>query len=148
MAERSRRTLRILFVIAAALAVVFVGMGVWRSLHGNQSAPVGGPPAAPGGPAGPGMAGGSSAGVTVTVGQAQRQDVPVYQTALGTVVANASVTVTSRVDGQLQAVYFTEGQPVKKASYWPRSTLEATRRPWPSTRAIWRRTAPCSRAPS
>lgn len=114
MAERSRRTLRILFVIAAALAVVFVGMGVWRSLHGNQSAPMGGPPAAPGGPGGPGMAGGSSAGVTVTVGQAQRQDVPVYQTALGTVVANASVTVTSRVDGQLQAVYFTEGQPVKK----------------------------------
>jgi membrane fusion protein, multidrug efflux system len=57
---------------------------------------------------------GDAVDVTVAVGQALRQDVPVYQTALGTVVANASVTVTSRVDGQLQAVYFTEGQPVKK----------------------------------
>ena len=45
---------------------------------------------------------------------ARQADVPVYLSALGTVVANATVTVTSRVDGQLMAVYFTEGQKVAK----------------------------------
>ena len=37
-------------------------------------------------------------------------DVAEYVSALGTVVPNASVTVTSRVDGQLMAVHFTEGR--------------------------------------
>ncbi|TCL06126.1 multidrug efflux system membrane fusion protein [Sodalis ligni] len=47
-------------------------------------------------------------------GVARQADVPEYLSALGTVVANATVTVTSRVDGQLMAVYFTEGQQVAK----------------------------------
>ncbi|WP_034303781.1 MdtA/MuxA family multidrug efflux RND transporter periplasmic adaptor subunit [Herbaspirillum sp. RV1423] len=41
-------------------------------------------------------------------------DVPATLTSLGTVTANASVTVTSRIDGHLRAVYFTEGQYVEK----------------------------------
>lgn len=52
--------------------------------------------------------------VSVAVGTAATADVPVIQQALGTVVPNYSVTVTSRVDGELMAVYFTEGQYVKK----------------------------------
>ncbi|MFD3241259.1 MdtA/MuxA family multidrug efflux RND transporter periplasmic adaptor subunit [Rahnella perminowiae] len=48
----------------------------------------------------------------VQAGKATQADVPVYLRALGTVVANATVTVTSRVDGQLMKVYFTEGQKV------------------------------------
>jgi multidrug efflux system membrane fusion protein len=63
---------------------------------------------------GPGGPGGTQGAVTVAVGPAEAADVPVYLTALGTVVANYTVTVTSRVDGELQAVYFTEGQYVKK----------------------------------
>ncbi|RLR17698.1 MdtA/MuxA family multidrug efflux RND transporter periplasmic adaptor subunit, partial [Sodalis-like symbiont of Bactericera trigonica] len=47
-------------------------------------------------------------------GVARQEDVPVTLSALGTVVANASVTVTSRVDGQLLKVYFTEGQKVEQ----------------------------------
>lgn len=47
-------------------------------------------------------------------GVAKQADVPVTLSALGTVVANASVTVTSRVDGQLLKVYFTEGQKVEQ----------------------------------
>jgi len=62
----------------------------------------------PGG--GPGMGGPTP----VHSGTATQADVPVYLAALGTVVANASVTVTSRVDGQLMAVFFTEGQKVAK----------------------------------
>lgn len=50
----------------------------------------------------------------VQAGAATTADVPVTLTALGTVVPNASVTVTSRIDGHLQAVYFTEGQHVEK----------------------------------
>ena len=45
-------------------------------------------------------------------GVAATADVPVYLNALGTVIPNASVTVTSRVAGQLQQVFFTEGQKV------------------------------------
>ncbi|WP_416423516.1 efflux RND transporter periplasmic adaptor subunit [Pseudomonas sp. App30] len=56
----------------------------------------------------------ANATVSVAVGTAGTADVPVIQQALGTVIPNYSVTVTSRVDGELMAVYFTEGQFVKK----------------------------------
>lgn len=50
----------------------------------------------------------------VQAGSTASADVPVTLTALGTVVPNASVTVTSRIDGHLEAVYFTEGQYVEQ----------------------------------
>jgi multidrug efflux system membrane fusion protein len=49
----------------------------------------------------------------VTVGVATTQDVPIFQRAVGTVQAYNTVTVSSRVDGQIVAVGFTEGQDVK-----------------------------------
>lgn len=63
-----------------------------------------------------GMHGVAMAGAQTPVqaGKAEQADVPVYLRALGTVVANATVTVTSRVDGQLMKVYFTEGQKVEQ----------------------------------
>lgn len=64
-----------------------------------------------GGGAGPG--GHGFGGPTlVNAGQAGEADVPVYLSAPGTVIPNASVTVTSRVEGQLDKVFFTEGQRV------------------------------------
>ncbi|MGV6477221.1 efflux RND transporter periplasmic adaptor subunit [Azotobacter vinelandii] len=50
----------------------------------------------------------------VQAGTATLASVPVHLDALGTVSANYTVTVTSRIDGTLQAVHFTEGQRVKK----------------------------------
>ena len=50
----------------------------------------------------------------VRVGTAKIADVPVYLSAIGSVLANYTATVTSRVDGVLEAVYFTEGQKVEK----------------------------------
>jgi multidrug efflux system membrane fusion protein len=50
----------------------------------------------------------------VQVATARRADVPVFVDAIGTVAANYSVTVTSRVDGVLEKVFFTEGQKVEK----------------------------------
>lgn len=50
----------------------------------------------------------------VTVATAQLRDVPVYAQAVGTVMANATVQVKSRVDGQIVEAGFKEGQLVRK----------------------------------
>lgn len=61
-----------------------------------------------------GRHGWAGAGGTTLVhaGVASQANVPVYLTSPGTVIPNASVTVTSRVEGELEKVYFTEGQQV------------------------------------
>lgn len=50
----------------------------------------------------------------VMVQAVQQKTMPIYMTALGTVTAYNSVTIKSRVDGQLQQVNVREGQAVKK----------------------------------
>jgi multidrug efflux system membrane fusion protein len=50
----------------------------------------------------------------VDVTQVKRVDVPVYLEGLGTIQAFNTVTVTARVDGELQKLGFEEGQTVKK----------------------------------
>ena len=52
--------------------------------------------------------------VPVAVAPAVQQDMPVYLTGLGSVTAFNTVSVKSRVDGQLVAVNFREGQQVNK----------------------------------
>src|SRR4051812_22338274 len=52
--------------------------------------------------------------VPVAVSAAHRMDLPVYLTGLGTVTPSNSVSVKSRVDGQLTQVAFKEGQQVEK----------------------------------
>jgi membrane fusion protein, multidrug efflux system len=52
--------------------------------------------------------------VAVDVVRVRRADVPVYLEGLGTVQAFYTVTVTARVDGQIEKVAFKEGQDVKK----------------------------------
>ncbi len=54
------------------------------------------------------------AGVPVEAATVTPAAVPIYLSGLGTVQAFNTVTVTARVDGQLQKVAFTEGQEVKK----------------------------------
>ncbi len=102
------------------LIVLLIAAGViWRVVGGHGDAPAGMPPGGkkggprggPGGP--PGMAMMPGGATLVHSGVATTADVPVYLNALGTVIPNASVTVTSRVAGQLQQVYFTEGQKVR-----------------------------------
>lgn len=88
---RQRNVLR---WVLALLAAVAIALAIAR-LNRQRVAP---PPAA----------------TPVQVATARRADVPVYVDAIGTVVPNASVTVTSRVDGILEQVYFTEGQKVEK----------------------------------
>ncbi|HEX4150811.1 MAG TPA: efflux RND transporter periplasmic adaptor subunit [Steroidobacteraceae bacterium] len=52
--------------------------------------------------------------IVVDAAAAARADVPIYLQGLGTVQAFYTVTVTARVDGELQRVAFTEGQTVHK----------------------------------
>jgi membrane fusion protein, multidrug efflux system len=80
-------------VIAAVLIVV-----AWRGLHKPAAA------------ATPKVA----QAIQVEAASAAPADVPIYLQGLGTVQAFYTVTVTARVDGELQKVAFTEGQMVHK----------------------------------
>ena len=52
--------------------------------------------------------------VPVAVATAERRDVPVFLKGLGSVTASNTVSVKSRVDGQLAQINFKEGQHVNK----------------------------------
>lgn len=55
-----------------------------------------------------------AAGISVRTAPVTRTDVPQYLEGLGNVQAFNTVTITARVDGQIQSINFTEGQEVKK----------------------------------
>jgi len=93
------------------VGVIVVGIWYYRSSHSTSETQA----AAPGGAAGGGKGksgAGAGAGpvVPVVVATAQRGDLPVYFNGLGTVTAFNTVTVRSRVDGQIVKINFTEGQ--------------------------------------
>jgi len=92
------------------LAVVAIGIWYYR---GSRSTSEAGGKAAPGATsAGKGKGGPGGAGMTVpvVVATAQKGNLPVYLIGLGSVTAYNTVTVRSRVDGQIVKVNFTEGQ--------------------------------------
>ncbi len=94
---------------ALALGVVALVGWYYRGSRNASGAADAAAPAA----TGKGRAGGFSAAnmvVPVVVATAQRGDLPVYFNGLGTVTAFNTVTVRSRVDGQLVSVAFKEGQ--------------------------------------
>ena len=123
-----------LMVGVAAVAVIAVGVG-WGLTHlpgGSAGAPGGGRPGGPGGaggrpggPPGGGRGGGGGFGgfgggrggfanTTVGIATANIGAIPIQLDALGTVTPPITANITSRVAGQLMAVYFTEGQTVRK----------------------------------
>jgi multidrug efflux system membrane fusion protein len=61
----------------------------------------------------PASASKSAAPVPATLVKVAREDVPNFLTGVGTVQAQASVTVKTRLDGQLERINYTEGQDVK-----------------------------------
>lgn len=92
---------------------VLIGLGAlgFRAMH--NSAPAQGQGQGRGGRRG---AGGADANrpVPVSVAAAKQQDVPIFLEGLGNVQAYYTVTVHSRVDGELMKVNFREGQTVRK----------------------------------
>jgi multidrug efflux system membrane fusion protein len=85
-------------VLAAGAALVVIALLAWHWI----GAWLGAPPVVKPTP------------VAVDVATVERADVPVYQEGLGTVQAFYTVTITARVDGQIENVAFKEGQHVKK----------------------------------
>lgn len=51
--------------------------------------------------------------IPVTTAPVQQRDVPIFRSGIGSVTPRQTVTVTARVDGQLDSIGFTEGQDVK-----------------------------------
>ena len=80
-------------VLLACLAAVLF----WRRHEALQRQPPSTPPPIP-----------------VVVAQAERGDIGVYVTGLGTVTPLNTITVTTRVDGQLMAVKYKEGEKVRQ----------------------------------
>jgi membrane fusion protein, multidrug efflux system len=86
------------FWIAAPFVLALLAGGLWYQTRDQARSAI--PIAAP--------------AIPVTAATVQRQDVPVYLTGIGSVVPFNRVTVHVRVDGELQAISFTEGQDVKQ----------------------------------
>jgi membrane fusion protein, multidrug efflux system len=90
-------------IVAAVLVVAtFIGWGVYHRLHSRTTTA-----------AGAAAARGQTLPVPVVEGVVSTKDVPIYLDGLGTVQAFNTVTIHTRVDGQLVKVAFTEGQDVK-----------------------------------
>jgi len=87
-----------------------VAIGIWYFRGARSTSEAGGTASA--GASGQGRRGAGGAGFTVpvVVASAEKGDLPVYLIGLGTVTAFNTVTVRSRVDGQIVKVNFTEGQ--------------------------------------
>ncbi len=104
---------RWLWIIGLVLAIA---VGVWYFRGSRASIEAQGPGAPAGGGKGQGRQGGGGAAfvVPVVAATAQRGDLPVYFNGLGTVTAFNTVTVRSRVDGQITKINFQEGQFVRQ----------------------------------
>ncbi len=92
--------------IGIGVAAVVAAIVGWRMWGGGDGAA---------GPGRPGGAGGREDGpIPVTAVAAEARDVPMFLSALGTVQALNTVTLSAQVGGQLKAVHFKEGQEVRK----------------------------------
>jgi len=87
----------------AAIAVAVLGIGLW-SVERPANAADDSKDKKKQGPA----------AVTITVAPVKVQDMPIFRIGIGTVTPTFSVTIKTRVDGQLDAVGFKEGDDVKK----------------------------------
>ena len=110
-AHRPRAALRrSIWLLALGLLVAGAGGYWYLFMRATSSAEVAPASGRGGGPGGPNAAGRST---PVVVAPARKGDIGVYIAGLGSVTPIATVTVKSRVDGQLMKVLFREGQVVR-----------------------------------
>ena len=104
----------LIWAISFAIILAVGGYAVWQA---GQPVATGGPSGKKGGPGGGGGGGGRGGAlgpVPIEAAKAERKSVPVYLNGLGNVAAFYTVTIKSRVDGQLMRVNFNEGDLVQK----------------------------------
>ena len=95
---------RLIFAVIAVLAIA--GYITWR-IHTNHEETA---------ETAKKITASASRPIPVLVAEVQKRKMPIYLTALGTVTANNTVTIKSRVDGELRKVNFREGQQVKRGA--------------------------------
>jgi membrane fusion protein, multidrug efflux system len=93
-----------------AVVLGVIALGSWYYYSAKNSSQAADPAATAAAGKGKGSSGAGGLVVPVVVATAQQGDLPVYFDGLGTVTAFNTVTVRSRVDGQLASVAFKEGQ--------------------------------------
>ena len=130
--RRSTTTIVVLLIV-----LVVAGWFGWQHWRAGSSPSAGKPSSAPGGPTGqqgaggaggtggaggpgaPGAGGGAARwgggnrAMPVSAGAVDRRDLRVIQPALGTILALNTAVVRARVEGELRAIHFTEGQQVR-----------------------------------
>lgn len=99
-------------VVCVVLLLVVAGIA-WLVLRPSAKQGAGGPGGRPAGGGRPPMAAMANLPVPVRIATAATQDIDIYLKSLGTVTAYNTVTVRSRVSGELVDVAFQEGQTVK-----------------------------------
>ena len=99
----------LIWVVFLLIVAGVAGYAVWRAGQPNATPRKGG-----GGGFGGGGRGAALGPVPVVVTKVARSSIPVYLNGLGNVTAYYTVTVKSRVDGQLMKVDFNEGDLVKE----------------------------------
>ena len=121
--RKRRRSTTTVVVLLIVLAIA--GWFGWQHWQTGSSPSTGKPSSAPGGPTGQQGAGGAGAAggaarwgggnraMPVSAGTVDRRDLRVIQPALGTILALNTAVVRARVEGELRAIHFTEGQQVR-----------------------------------
>jgi len=100
----------LLWVLILLIIAGIAGYAVWRAGQpGLVATPQGG-----GGRGGGGRGRGGFGPTPVSVAKPHKANVPVYLNGLGNVTAFYTVTVRSRVDGQLMSIAYKEGETVKQ----------------------------------
>ena len=112
-----RVSIKLLLLLAAVLVVVV--MSWWLAPRDSETARAAQQQNAP--------QGSGQQGVPVLAGTAEAKDVPIIVRGIGSVQAYNTVTVKSRVDGNIVKVGFTEGQYVHQRDLRSRSIRDPTR---------------------
>jgi multidrug efflux system membrane fusion protein len=121
---REAKSHRWLWILVLA---VVAALGFWY-FKGSKTSTEAQAPGAPGAATKGGRQGSGGPGfvVPVVIATSQKADLPVYFNGLGTVTAFNTVTVRSRVDGQIVKISFVEGQTVRQGD----SLIEIDSRPY------------------